>query len=202
MEQWTDITLEENAAVAAVVWGVDDDSIAADSSEEVEADASSSSTTTSARGPQLWTPPDISRDLPVPNANGTRDSFNEQWDNGDKTPTTRWSPNSIQSNAGQGATTPAQTMAEEWWTQNRVPEQTPKTRPRVVASKLATYARAVPTSIKHEPYERTDDDTILLATPNELTEDEFNYSADVSIQNCTTFAKTNHCLCLSGGGGT
>lgn len=196
MEQWTDITQEENAAVAAVMWGVTneyEDSIIVDASEEAEIDTSSSSITPtpsmSSRGPQLWTPPDISQaaELPATHAYSTRPSSDGQQNDGDKTPTARWIPYSAQSNAGQTATTPAKTLAEEWWTQNRVPEQASKTRSRVTP-KLAEW---------------TDDNSTILGSAHEATKDEFYYNTDVSfIHDCTTFAETDRGSRLSGRDGT
>ena len=194
IEEWTDITVEENRAVAAVMWGENneyEDPVAAESADETETVASSSTVTAtpskSSRGPQQWTPPDIPRvaELPASNANKNRTSVDAQWNGGDKTPPARRSPVLTQSNIGGGDPTPAKAVVNEWLAQNRSAEQAPKPRPRVVAPKLPTYTRLVPAGAKRELYgERiswAEDDATLLPTSHEVTEDEFYFDdTDVS----------------------
>lgn len=172
MEQWTDITLDENSAVAAVMWGVseyDEDPIITESSDEADNDASSSSITptpsmSSSRGPQLWTPPYVSRaaELPAPSGNAPQAPFHRQWNNTDKTPS-GWGLASAQSNVEQGITMLAKTVAEGWLTQNTSSEQNSKPRTHVVAPKLPNHARV----------------TTLLAPSHDGAEDE-SYDTDVS----------------------
>jgi hypothetical protein len=160
MEQWIDITEEENKEVAAVIWGTGNEyeeaSIASVSSDENETVASSASITPtpslSSRGPQLWTPPEISRvaELPASNSNSNRGSLDEPRNNGDKTPPARRSP----------------TLAPN---------------SRVVIPKLRNNARVAPAHVVREsnmPWE--DDDVTLLATSREVTEDESDGNTDVS----------------------
>ncbi|KAF7979266.1 hypothetical protein HWV62_14566 [Athelia sp. TMB] len=77
MEQWTDITSAENAAVAAIEWGAapkvrefefDADESCGDTESILSSESSQSKTPTpsiaSSRGPQLWTPPETSAELP------------------------------------------------------------------------------------------------------------------------------------------
>ena len=77
MEHWTDITSAENAAVAAIEWGAapkvrevefDADESCGDTESILSSESSQSKTPTpsiaSSRGPQLWTPPETSAELP------------------------------------------------------------------------------------------------------------------------------------------
>jgi hypothetical protein len=184
MEQWTDITLQENAAVAAVMWGVSEyeDSIVAESFGEAETDTSSSVTATpsmSSRGPQLWTPPYVSgvTELPAPSVNIARAPLDAQRNNDAKTLPSRRGPISSQTSAGRVATTAAKTVAEEWLAQNRSSERFSK------PAKLPTYSRVAPNNAKSGPYKRTswaDDEATLLAPSHDVTDNEFYHDTDVS----------------------
>jgi hypothetical protein len=190
MDQWTDITIEENRAVAAVMWGVDneyEDSIIAEESE-TETESVTPTPSRSSRGPQLWTPPDISKvaELPASNANSAIASSDVQGNSGDSTPAARRSPVLTQSKFGGSAPTPAKAVANEWKAQNKLSEQqAANPQPRVVAPKLQNHARVVPAGVKRELYQDVsswpEDDATLLPTSHEVTEDERYFDdSDVS----------------------
>jgi len=182
IEQWTDITTEENRAVAAVMWGVDnkyEDFITAEESE-TETESVTPTPSTSSRGPQLlWTPPDIPKvaELPASNVNSAIVSSDVQGNGGDSTPAPRRSPILTQSKFGGSTPTPAKVVASEWKAQNKLSEQQAATsQPRVVAPKLQNHARVVPAGVKRELYQDVsswpEDDATLLPTSHEVTEDE------------------------------
>lgn len=201
MEQWTDITVVENAAVAAALWGgttteETGNFTSSESSDEIETDFDSESVThsTSSRGPQLWTPPEIARtsNLPLPNIYAIPGSSGGVTKGNDKKPTPprRSSIPTQRPNLRRDTNKPVQPMrstkepAEEQLTQKNLSPALEALQTDDAESEawLKVHAPHAPTRLEEDQnsVQSWSDDRTLLATSTDVADDEF-YEPDVSV---------------------
>jgi hypothetical protein len=187
MEQWTNITLAENTAVAVTLWGstVEEDTedfAGSDSSDETETDIEFESVaSTPSPKFQLWTPPDIVRvpDLPLHNAHPTPAMSNRRTTASDKKSTAQRAlpvlkqPNSRVTTKATLVRSRKAPNGEEPVIHNEA-SQTGDAAAEAQL-RLGVYARLVPTSVEDWASSKSssDDDSELLVTSNEITDDEF-----------------------------